>query len=209
MNNAHDDPLGIAPAACGWSPTPAEHPNRNLDPGMRAWETHDRRLLLFLSSPRGEGHLIGLSAPRTPGQLEDPLWQIIGGPVLAQAALAMVHAATGDCEPGPAEDNMAAAGWDRAPDNILTPIAGISAFTDPAIDADNRFWSALLFPAATPQLGFWTIKGAHNGQDCVLTAAAETPASVLTAAPPTPHNLQPTPPRKDSDRAAGHLPAHR
>lgn len=177
---ADQDPVGRELAGSGWTPTHADHPNRDLDPGLRAWQSPDRRLLLFASSPRSAGHLIGLVAPHAPGQTEKPLWQINGGPVPAPVAAAMARAAATAPERA---DDLAAAGWSRDPDSELSfAIAGLTAWTGPAPSDGDRSWSAVLFPMPTAALSLWTVKGAHGGQDCTLMATADTPAHVIAAA---------------------------
>lgn len=186
MTTPNFGPVGRVLAASGWTPADPDHPARDLDRHAEAWASPDGTLLMVVSGPRPQGHLIGLYAPRTTGDIEDTLWQINGGPVPAPVAVAMARAALLPNPGGPGAP-LSTAGWTRAPSDALSEaIPGLAAWTGPSLDHDHdRSWSAVLFPMPTRALELWTVKGAYHGHDCTLIATADTPAHVIAAAAST------------------------
>jgi hypothetical protein len=179
-----DDPLGANLTTSGWTLSRAEHPAREFDPQARLWNSPGGKMMLAAHGIRDGLALISLYAPHKPDDAHDPLWQINGGPVPLQAALAMAAAALQPPLPGGHTAGFAAAGWTLDPEHILaTAVPGLQAWIGPTSAAEPAgTWSAFLFPMPTPELSTWTVKGAHAGRECSLLATANTPAHVITAA---------------------------
>jgi len=179
-----DDPLGLALAAARWTPSSAEHPARDFDPGARVWNSPDGRVMLAAHGIRDGRALISLYAPRAPNDNHDPLWQIGGGPLPVPTALAMAHAAATAPESSGHASALTEAGWTLAPEHTLSvSVVGLESWIGPATDFEaTTFWAAFRFPMPTEELSTWTVKGAHAGTECSLLATAATPGQVIAAA---------------------------